>query len=313
MHEAGVVERDANMAGEGIISSDIEIIDLKNPNSVCQNLPSLPIKVFAAFGGIALQSYPFICGGFSYNSNSYSNACYYYLTSGWNVLPYLMPDRRGFTTVSSLPSDPTSLIVIGGRNDASDLSSIAKLSYMGWTNFLPALPTTINAHCSVLVNQYSLYVIGGKSNVTLFSPKTYVLNPTSANWIEGPPLITGRYGHSCARIRKSSQDPSYSTIVVGGWIGSFFTSVEVLDDGATSWRNGPSLPYGIFYGAMVQDQDGGVVLAGGSGPSTYYLNTLFRLSNAGDNWVLMTQKLKTGQHLATAFLVPDSMTNCTLT
>ncbi len=79
--------------------------------------------------------------------------------------------------------------------------------------------------------------------------------------------------------------------------------MELLDDGATSWRNGPSLPYGIFYGAMVQDQDGGVVLAGGSGPSTYYLNTLFRLSNAGDNWVLMTQKLKTGQHLATAFLV----------
>ena len=87
--------------------------------------------------------------------------------------------------------------------------------------------------------------------------------------------------------------------------------MELLDDGATSWRNGPSLPYGILYAVMVQDQNGGVILAGGSAFTNNHLTTLFRLSNGGDNWALMTQQLKTGQHLHTGFLVPDSITNCT--
>jgi hypothetical protein len=30
-------------------------------------------------------------------------------------------------------------------------------------------------------------------------------------------------------------------------------SVEILDQGATSWRNGPQLPINIGYGAMVED------------------------------------------------------------
>ncbi len=299
------------LSGEGIINSDIEIIDLKNSKSVCQNFPTFPIKIFAAFGGMAVQNFPFICGGLSYTTNSYSNACYYYQSKAWNMFLFPMPDKRGFSTVWAPSSDPQSLVVIGGRNETSEFRSVAKLSSAGWAYFLPMLPTTLNAHCSVLVNQISLFVIGGKSNVTLFSSKTYVLNYGSSNWMEGPPLITGRYGHSCSRIRKNSQDISNVTIVVGGWIGSYSASVEILDDGATAWRNGPSLPYGILYAILVQDQDGGVVLAGGGGPGNNYLNTLFRLSNGGDNWVFMTQRLKTGQHLHVGFLVPDFMTNCT--
>jgi hypothetical protein len=31
------------------------------------------------------------------------------------------------------------------------------------------------------------------------------------------------------------------------------SSVEILDSGATSWRNGPELPINLAYGVMVED------------------------------------------------------------
>ena len=86
-----------------------------------------------------------------------------------------------------------------------------------------------------------------------------------------------------------------------------------LDAGAQEWRSGPDIPLGLMYTAIVQDQDGGVVLIGG-GSSQGLSDTLFRLPHAGANavWEELPQKLKTGRQGPIAFLIPDDITNCTL-
>ena len=168
----------------------------------------------------------------------------------------------------------------------------------------------------VLLNSTTAFLIGGIQQGVNYSPNSYMLN-TAENgqeWIQGPALNYGRFYHSCARVRTGSSS-RFSIIVVGGYNGTYMTSVEVLDEGANEWRNGPDLPFGILLASLVEDPAGGVILVGGQSRDDSYLQTLFRLSDAGDDaeWVEMPQKLKIGRREHTSFLVPDDIASCSLT
>jgi hypothetical protein len=93
------------------------------------------------------------------------------------------------------------------------------------------------------------------------------------------------------------------------------SSVEILNPGSNEWRKGPDLPFGIWDAQMVADQNGGVVLVGGSKGAwgnNKYLNTLYQLPHRGEDteWFEMEQKLETGRKRHVAFLVPDSLVDC---
>ncbi len=62
---------------------------------------------------------------------------------------------------------------------------------------------------------------------------------------------------------------------------------------------------------MVEDQNGGVVLIGGSS-SSVHLDTLYQLPRGGQDavWTKMEQKMKTGRREHTAILVPDNIVDC---
>ena len=49
--------------GESLESKKIEVLDLKNPENVCSNLPELPKAMNGAVGGLVKNKYPIICGG----------------------------------------------------------------------------------------------------------------------------------------------------------------------------------------------------------------------------------------------------------
>ena len=51
-----------------------EVLDLLNPNLVCDPLPNYPSKVLTATGGLLLQQWPIICGG--YNDEYLPKVCY---------------------------------------------------------------------------------------------------------------------------------------------------------------------------------------------------------------------------------------------
>jgi hypothetical protein len=63
---------------------------------------------------------------------------------------------------------------------------------------------------------------------------------------------------------------------------------------------------------MVEDQNGGVVLIGGSSPTDGTLDTLYQLPHGGQDavWTKIEQKMKIGRLWHTAFLVPDSIVDC---
>jgi len=182
----------------------------------------------------------------------------------------------------------------------------------GWEQFLPSLPVSSSENCMVLLNSTTVILIGGSQDGHSYSRDTYLFNTASNNqeWVKGPRLQQNHEGHSCGRIRKDSSSNQFSVIVVGGYFASGF--VEVLDEGATKWRYGPSPVYGNHYGALVEDSAGGVILVGGRTDYTAYLDTLYRLSHAGEGneWIKLPQKLKDPRSFHTAFLVPDDVVSC---
>jgi hypothetical protein len=104
-----------------------------------------------------------------------------------------------------------------------------------------------------------------------------------------------------------------SIIVASGDDGSsILSSVEILDVGSNEWQTGPELPFAIDDSQMVEDQNGGVVLIGGKSSSVSNLDTLYQLPHGGQDavWTKMEQKMKTGRNEHTAFLVPDSIVDC---
>jgi hypothetical protein len=200
------------------------------------------------------------------------------------------------------------LFVTGGYESVDELDTAEILTDKGW-RIVSSPP--VSGHCSVGVNATTVMVIGGRQNRTS-SSATYFFNTDKNTWTEGPKLKQARQGHSCGRVR--NQKEQYSLVVAGGFNGPLLSSVEILDEGAGQWREGPELPFAISDSQMVESKDGGVVLLGGWAPreKPTRLDTFFKLrhSGVGAKWELMSQRLKTGRSGHLAFLVPDNLVNC---
>jgi hypothetical protein len=182
------------------------------------------------------------------------------------------------------------------------------LTEKGWESNIPSLPVNIHGHCMVTVNSTTVFLIGGA-----FSGKTFYFTFGEASWTEGPELKNKRGRHSCEKIRRNIESQEMCIIVVGGYDGSStLSSVEILHEGSNEWQTGPELPFGIQRSQMVEDQNGGVVLIGGSSSSVENLDTLYQLPHGGQDavWTKMEQKMKSGRAYHTAFMVPDNVVDC---
>ena len=208
-------------------------------------------------------------------------------------------------TQSPYPNQRQNLFVSGGDNNQDFLNTAEVLSDQGWQELAFPLPVKIAYHCMVLFNSTTVLVIGGVQNGISSSPNSFFFNTENEIWVEGPKLSFGRHHHSCGKLLKDNRSSQFSVIVAGGYGKS---SVEILDVGASEWRNGPNLPYPIYYASMVEDPFGGIFLIGGDNGT--YLDTIFQLPHPDSEWILMPQKLKVGRKFATAFLVPGEITNC---
>jgi hypothetical protein len=205
------------------------------------------------------------------------------------------------------------LLVTGGWVGSASLNSSEILTEEGWESNIPSLPVTIFGPCMVTVNSTTVMVIGGYQNDQDFSGKTFYFTFGEHSWTEGPELKNRRPYHSCGKIRRNKDSQEMSIIVAGGSdiFFSLLSSVEILHEGSNEWQTGPELPFGIDNSQLVEDQNGGVVLIGGSSPFGR-LDTLYQLPHGGQNavWTKMEQKMKIGRGQHTAFLIPDNVVDC---
>ena len=289
-------------------SDKIEIIDLENPISTCTDLSKYPMAVDHAVGTLGQKENPIICGG-----HPDSRECYSYEDEVWNSFPSMNKERSGAASLPSpYPNKSHIFLVTGGRDSSGYLNTGEILTADGWQYMSQPLPVNIAYHCAVLVNATTAFVIGGRQDDKLTAPMTYFFNTENEVWIEGPPLKTGRQEHSCARIQKDSQSSQYSVIVAGGSNSSgsgFMSSVELLEVGASEWVAGPELPEKIRGSSMVEYSDGSVFLIGGHSDSITFDN-IFQLQHGQADWIEIPQKLTIARYEATAFLVPDEITDC---
>jgi hypothetical protein len=286
----------------------IEVIDLNSPPKSCKNLPNYPLKVGGALGGLGFKDRPKMCGGYNWNVDNKN--CYNLERNEW-IPASSMNSKRSSTSFASspYPSEPHKLFVAGGGDtDAlSYLSSAEVLTEHGWEILSETLPVNISNHCSVLVNSTTVMIVAGRQHNPEYSVQTFFLNTVNNVWVEGPALKNKRAPAGCGRIRMDSQSQEFSIIVVGGYNGtSILSSVELLDDGAKNWRDGPEFPYEIESAGMVEDPNGGVILVGAGDDA----DELFQLRHSDSEWTKMVQKLQTRREYFTTFLVPDDVVDC---
>jgi hypothetical protein len=278
-----------------------EIIDLESAKT-CKNLPDFPLAN-PGIGGLGFQNMPMIC--------SYTSECYSLDRNKWTSSFSTKSERFfGAASLSPYPTKSYKLFLTGGKRT----NTTQVLTEEGWEELPQTIPVlSIFSHCAVLVNSTTVMVIGGYQNHKS-SNKTYFFNTENEIWTEGPQIKNDRTDHSCGMIRKNNHSQDFSLIVAGGGNSddNILSSVEILDPGSNDWRKGTDLPFGIYGAEMVADQNGGVVLVGGSKGTLNYLNTLYQLPHGGEDteWFEMEQKLETGRGDHVAFLVHDSLVDC---
>lgn len=283
----------------------MEIIDFSSPSSHCNDLHDYVKPTYYSAGGLILQDYPLICGGYPEN-----NLCFAFKNATWEAAASMAENKTVAASVQSpFPEDPFSVVIIGGKANSS-ISYIDEI----WIENIPDL-VKLNHHCVVMINSTAIMVIGGYQNDQR-SNRTYMLDTNTNIWEEGPPLLQPRDSQSCGRIRSDKNSSEFSLIVAGGYAGKSLKSTEILDDITGYWRKGPDLPTELFNPQIVEDSEGGVIIIGGErilGDGTWIkLDTLFHLPNVGQDaaWVELPQKLKTARARFIAFMVPDGIADC---
>jgi hypothetical protein len=263
-----------------IDSPNIEVIDLKAPTEICNFISDFPLVVRDPVGGIGFDEMPLICGGelrsddrTCSTTNGATNKCFILKGGSWtpsrplnkartgaaiSPSPFRSKSKKLFVTEGHIASHIvtgghiTSHIVTGGRDGFSSLDTVEVLTEKGWEMVTPSLPVTIRGHCSVLLNETTVMVIGGyqskdranKSSDDI-SSHTFYLNTEreEKGWVKGPSLRVARWHHSCSIVKVPDRGNDYGILVAGGYGEGLqrLSSVEVLDNGSFEWREGPEL------------------------------------------------------------------------
>ena len=141
--------------GENTGFNEVDNVEVADKNTNCK-VDKFPTRLHSAVGINGM-----ICGGQSYN--------HYVLSSCWHLNPdgtwtagEDMLERRTLFTLSKVQDE---IIAIGGQTTSNvALRSVEKYSLRkdeGWSRMKDA-PTTIDRHCTVMLNTSYLMVIGGQ-------------------------------------------------------------------------------------------------------------------------------------------------------
>jgi hypothetical protein len=301
-------------------SAEVINLDDSKPNLICDNLPNLPMSLHVSVGQLFRGTTPMICGGYS---SQYEKRCHSLENGAWKAISSLNINRYAASAVTLSPTGNTKddiFLVATGSNDGQTQSTVETFDGVSWNqNSFPKLPFPLLGNCILKLNNSVLMSIGGSKlhNVADSTSETNVFNLIQNNWVAGPMLASPRMWHSCGVMNwKNDSTGIFEKVVVvsGGYDkqGSQLNSVELLfindfERYNSGWKVGPNSPVRVDGSAMIEFQNG-VIMIGGRGEGDG--RRLFKLTSPYGNWTEMKQTLKEPRSHFVSFLVPDELVSC---
>ena len=210
--------------------TNTEIIDLKNPTAICEDLPDFPKEVFGPVGGL-LGKTPIVCSGSSRVSST--KECFTFNGHSFTRTRSLSK-MRAFA--ASVVTESNKFWVFGGDRGSTEFITEDGLSSSG-----PDMPDFgIDRHSATNINSTTSIIIGGavyRNGKSIASPDTYYFHHPTKQWIQGPGLNVGRVRHTSGLVTDTVTNEKY-VVVVGGfsWIDGHLASTEILMGG--EWITG---------------------------------------------------------------------------
>ena len=205
--------------------SNTEILKIGN-NAEPPQYPDHPRRIFGATGGFLNNDF-LTCGGMD-SVAEITDKCYMLGSEG----PFATMRTKRWMAASIVLEDEKLWISGGISSSNSRLSSTEYIFSDGRNEEGPPMPIALYGHAMVKINETTSFLVGGYSGGN--SKRTWYYN---GNWIEGPNLHKGRYGHSVGIVRDPVTDQVY-VVAVGGYAGSYLNDVEILDVQENKWEPG---------------------------------------------------------------------------
>ena len=176
------------------------------------------------------------------------------------------------------------MIVTGGVHSSTGKTLSSSKIYTeedGWQSFT-SLPVPTYLHCQVTVGG-SVYVVGGKIDSGLGTPSsitgdTYKLSLSSKQWVKQSSLNTPRYYHGCAEW-------DGGVLVVGGYNGSFLSTVEKYNPVSNKWSIFTPLPTKLGTMQLLVWDNDLYVFGGHTGSNDN--KKVYKLKKGGDTWEVL--------------------------
>ena len=214
-------------------SKEIEILDSENQGRSCSASVNFPVEVYGASGGGFKDTGIVQCGGANSNYAA-TEKCYYLAQDGtFHEATFSLQTKRFSASSVALPNG--TIVVIGGADQYDNrLKTIEIIDTVNGDVSVPqqTLPEPLTGHCSILVNESVILIIGGyrsgswSSKTTFFGLQTLTSTP-------GPEMRIARSSFGCATMTSK-------VIVAGGYSGSRTETSEILDlkSNNPSWQPG---------------------------------------------------------------------------
>ncbi len=289
-----------------------EVIDIENPNQTCDDYFEYPgYAVYAAVGGMLSGNRPFLCGGFD---GDVSNRCY---ILGDSNIQALMLEKR-VLAAGIVTNDGSGLWITGGllveRYNSTQYVYPGKDSVPG-----PTLPTSMEQHCLVQLDDETYMILGGLTSLGVTS-NTFFFHAGNQTFTPGPKLTRKKTQMQCGVIE--TDDGSVLVVVAGGG----YDSIDNNKDEIEAWTFGSSeasftkmdatLPKPIeAAGVVITSDKKSMIIIGGysisEAPSVQ--GSLIQVSCSSSTSCqteTMEQQLRIPRWYTLGMLVPDHLVNC---
>jgi hypothetical protein len=213
------------LAATGAIGggSSVEIVNLdeSKPNLICDNLPNLPLSLYASLGGL-LKGTPVICGGYS---GQFEKGCNSFEHGAWKPFLSMTVSRYAPGTISfsqtGSEKDNILFVAAGTGRDGQTQSTVEAFDGINWNQTKYSnLPFSIMGNCMVKFNNSMLMSIGGskKHNQADSTGETNVFDVIQNKWFTGPLLSIPRMHHFCEVLnwKNTTSGQIEKVIVVAG-------------------------------------------------------------------------------------------------